>query len=122
MTQPAAGYLEVNVDRGNQVSGQISIANNGLYPLQGVTLLAPTNSWISLNLPGVVNGAVSVPDIPPGQTNTYTVVFNPPSSQPLAFYQDAITVKGTNMATPFQAGIYAIVDVRPHRRGAILCR
>ena len=109
VTQPAAGYLEVNVDRGNQVSGQISIANNGLYPLQGVTLLAPTNSWISLNLPGVVNGAVSVPDIPPGQTNTYTVVFNPPSSQPLAFYQDAITVKGTNMATPFQAGIYAIV-------------
>jgi hypothetical protein len=109
VTEPTAGYLEVSADVGTQSSGQISIANNGLYPLQGVSLTAPTNSWISLNLPGLVNGSVSLPDIPPGQTNTYTVVFNPPATLPLAFYQDAITIKGTNATTPFQAGIYAIV-------------
>ena len=59
VTQPAVSYLEVNVNRGDQISGQVTIANLGLDTLKGVTMTPPTNSWIGLNLPGLSNGVYS---------------------------------------------------------------
>jgi hypothetical protein len=109
VAQPAAGYLEVSVNRGDQVSGQIVIVNNGLTDLQGVSLLPPTNSWISVNLPVSTNGSIALPDLPVGQSNSFSVVFGPPSALPLAFYQDAVTIQGANLSTPFQIPIAAIV-------------
>jgi hypothetical protein len=109
VTQPPVGYLEVSVNTGSQISGQIIVANNGLDTLRGVTLVPPTNSWISVNLPTLTNGTIQLPDLPAGQSNSFTVVFSPPASQPLAFYQDTVTIQGTNLATPFQISVDAIV-------------
>ncbi len=110
VTQPAVGYLEVNVNRGEQVSGQITMANHGLNSLQGVTLLPPTNyAWMQVNLPVSSNGLIQLPDLAPGQTFTFGVVFNPPSSTPLAFYQDTVTIQGTNLSVPFPVSVAAIV-------------
>jgi hypothetical protein len=109
VAQPVAGYLEVSVNRGGQVSGQIVIANNGLTALRGVSLLPPTNSWISVNLPVSTNGSIALPDLPVGQSNSFSVVFGPPSALPLAFYQDAVAIQGANLSTPFQIPVAAIV-------------
>jgi hypothetical protein len=109
VVKPAPGYLEVSVNRGDQVSGQIVIANNGLATLKGITVVPPTNSWISVNLPVSGNGSITLPDLPAGQSNSFTVVFNPPSTQPLAFYQDAVTLQGSNLANPFSINLAAIV-------------
>jgi hypothetical protein len=110
VTQPVVGYLEVNVNRGEQISGQITIANNGLTSLRGVTLLPPTNdTWMQVNLPVSANGQIQLPDLAPGQTFTFGVVFNPPTSTPLAFYQDTVTIQGTNLSTPFPVSVAAIV-------------
>jgi hypothetical protein len=107
--QPAAGYLESSLNRGDQVTGQIVIKNTGLTDLKGITLLLPTNNWIAVNLPVSANGVIHLPDLPVGQSNAIGVVFSPPVATPLAFYSDSITVQGTNMATPFSVGVYALV-------------
>ena len=107
--KPAAGYLELSVNRGDQVSGQIVVANNGLATLKGITLVPPTNGWIGVNLPVSANGSITLPDLPAGQSNSFSVVFNPPSGQPLAFYQDAVTIRGSNLANPFSINLAAIV-------------
>jgi hypothetical protein len=109
VTTPAQGYLEVSVNRGDQQSGQIIIANNGLTDLKGVTLTPPTNSWMQINLPTASDGTIHLPDLAQGQSNSLTVVFTPPSSIPLAFYSDSIIVQGTNLNQPFPVGVYAIV-------------
>ena len=106
---PAVGYLEVSVNRGTQLSGQVTVQNTGLRPLQGITLTQPTNSWISVNLPASPDGQIHLPDLGVGQSNTFTVVFTPPTNTDLAFYQDAVTIQGTNAASPFKAGVYALV-------------
>jgi hypothetical protein len=109
VTEPAEGYLEVSVNRGSQVSSEITIANTGLDTLKGVTLVPPTNSWITVNLPVSTNGTIQLPDLPAGQSNSFTVVYNPPAALPLAFYQDSVIVKGTNSSTPFPISVDAIV-------------
>ncbi len=107
---PAVGYLQVSVNRGAQVSGEISVQNTGLQTLQGITLIPPTNSWMQVNLPVSTNGQIQLPDLPAGQSITFSVVYTPPASQPLAFYQDSITIQGTNVNPPyFLVNVYALV-------------
>ena len=110
IVSPAAGYVEADVNRGDQVSRQVTIVNSGLTTLQGITLQPPTNvTWMQLNLPVATNGLIALPDLPAGQSNTFTVVYTPPAGTPLNVYQDDLVIRGTNLATPFQVNLYAIV-------------
>ena len=110
VVKPSVGYLEASLNRGSQLSSQITFANQGLNSLQGVTLVPPTNvSWMSVNLPVSADGRIHLPDLAMGQSNTFSVVFNPPTNTPIAFYQDAIVIQGTNLASPFSVNVYALV-------------
>jgi len=109
VTKPAAGYLEVSLNRGDQLSGQITVANVGLNTLQGVTLTPPTNSWMMVNVPVSGDGLIHLPDMGVGQSNSFAVVFIPPTNTPIGYYSDAVTIQGTNQATPFVVNVYALV-------------
>ena len=110
VVSPAAGYLEVSVNRGDQISGQFTLKNTGFKALQGITLTPPTNTpWMQVNLPVSPDGLIHLPDLGVGQSNTVIVVFSPPSQTPLAFYQDTITVQGTNSASAFTIHLAALV-------------
>ncbi|HEX3716951.1 MAG TPA: DUF642 domain-containing protein [Verrucomicrobiae bacterium] len=107
---PPPGYVDVNVNRGEQVSSQITIANNGFTTLQGITIQPPTNvTWMQLNVPVSSNGVLQLPDLPQGQSNTFTVVFTPPTNTPLAQYSDYLLIQATNLAIPFHINLYANV-------------
>jgi hypothetical protein len=108
--QPPAGYVQVSLNRGSQVSAQVTIVNAGLDTLGGITVTPPTNvTWMQVNLPFNSNGVIQLPDLAPGQSNTFTVVLAPTSAAPLGFTNDFITIQGTNLMTPFQIGVYALV-------------
>ena len=108
--RPNVGYLEVSLNRGTVQSGQLIIANHGLRDLLGVTLVPPTNvNWMLVNLATNVDGSIAMPDLPVGGSNSFTVVFAPPTNTPLGFYQDTITVRGTNAVATFALGVYARV-------------
>jgi hypothetical protein len=63
VVRPATGYVETDVNQGQQVSSQITIVNSGLTTLQGITIAAPTNvAWMQLNLPIATNGQLTLPD------------------------------------------------------------
>ncbi len=110
VTQPAVGYLQVSLNSGTQLSGQVTVANQGLNTLQGVTLVPPTtDTWITVNLPVSADGKIHLPDLGMGQSNTFSVVFTPPTNTPIAFYQDAIVIQGTNQTAPFSVNVYALV-------------
>jgi len=109
VASPPVGYLEVSVNRGTQLSGQVSIKNTGLLALQGITLTPPTNSWMTLNLPVSGDGQFHLPDLAIGQSNSFGVVFTPPTNTVLGFYEDSVTVQGTNSASPFVVRVYAQV-------------
>jgi hypothetical protein len=106
---PAVGYLEVSANQGDQQSGTITIMNNGLAPLQGVTLTPPTNSWIAVDLPVSSDGLIHLPDLGIGQSNTFAVVYAPTTNTALAFYSDRVIIQGTNSSTPYSIGVYGIV-------------
>jgi hypothetical protein len=109
VVSPPAGYLQVSLNRGSQLSGQLTIMNSGLETLSGITILPPTNSWITLNLPVSTDGKVRVPDLAVGQSNTIGVVFNPPATTALAYYADTVTVQATNLSIPYAINVYALV-------------
>lgn len=115
VVQPDMGYVEASLNRGSLLSRQITVANRGLQALQGVTLQPPTNvTWMALNLPANPDGTISLPDLPVGQSNTFTVVFSPPTNTILGFYQDKLTIRGTNSANPFDVNLYARVTSANH--------
>ena len=110
VVQPATGYVETDVNQGQQVSSQITIVNSGLTTLQGITIAAPTNvAWMQLNLPITTNGQLTLPDLPEGQSNTFSVVYTPPAATPIAEYQDYLLIQATNLAQPYRINLYAIV-------------
>jgi hypothetical protein len=98
------------VNRGDQVSSQVTIENVGLTTLKGIAIQPPTNiNWMSVNLPVSTNGQITLPDLPQGQSNTFTVVFTPPASLPLAQYQDYLLVEATNLNLPYRINLYGLV-------------
>jgi hypothetical protein len=107
---PAAGYLEVGVNQGDLKSGTITVMNNGLADLKGVTLTPPTNSWIAVDLPVSPDGIIHLPDLGIGQSNTFAVVFTPTTNTALAIYSDSVSIQGTNFTTPFKIGVYGLVN------------
>src|ERR1035438_10097342 len=62
-----------------------------------------------LNLPVSADGQIRLPDLAMGQSNACSVVFNPPTNTPIAFYQDAVVIQGTNQTSPFSVNVYALV-------------
>jgi len=110
VVNPPAGYVETHVNRGDQVSSQVTFQNVGLTTLKGITIQPPTNlTWMSVNLPVSTNGQITLPDLPQGQSNTFTVVFTPPASLPLAQYQDYLLLKATNLNLPYRINLYGLV-------------
>ncbi|HET7625609.1 MAG TPA: polymorphic toxin-type HINT domain-containing protein, partial [Verrucomicrobiae bacterium] len=110
VVQPANGYVEVSVDRGELLSRQVTIVNKGLKDLKGVSIVPPTNvTWMSINLPASSDGTIPLPDLPVGGTNSFTVVFTPPSDVDLGFFQDKLTIQGTNAQSGFDVNLYARV-------------
>lgn len=115
VVQPDVGYVEVSVDRGALVSRQVTIMNGGLKDLKGVSILPPTNvTWMVLNLPQAPDGTVPLPDLAVGQSNTFTVVFTPPTNAPLGSCQDKLTIQGTNAVGTFDVNLYARVTSANH--------
>lgn len=107
---PPIGYLEVSLNRGGQLSRQITILNRGLKDLQGVELVTPTNiTWMNVNLPVSSDGKLHLPDLGIGQSNTFTVVFTPPEDVKMDYYHDIIKVRGTNTPADFDIRLYALV-------------
>lgn len=115
VVQPDIGYVEVSLNRGSLLSRQVTVVNRGLQALQGVSLQPPTNvTWMTLNLPANPDGTISLPDIPVGASNTFTVVFSPPTNSVLGFHQDKLTLRGTNSANTFDVNLYARVTSANH--------
>lgn len=107
---PRAGYLEVSVDRGNQVSRSITVVNRGHRDLQGVELVPPADiAWMAVNLPAGQDGKIHLPDLKVGESNSFLVVFTPPAGTALDYFQDTLQIKGTNAAAPFTINVYARV-------------
>jgi Bacterial Ig domain/Protein of unknown function (DUF642)/Divergent InlB B-repeat domain len=110
VVDPPTGYLEVSLDRGAQLSRQITIVNKGLKDLQGITLVPPTNvNWMYVNLPVSSDGKIHLPDLAVGQSNSFLVVFAPPAATALDYYHDQIRIHGTNSASDFLVNVYALI-------------
>jgi hypothetical protein len=110
VTDPDMGYVDVSLNRGTLLSRQVTVMNRGLKDLQGVTIQPPTNvTWMSLNLAVSSNGLIMLPDIPVGGSNTFTVVFAPPTNTALGYFQDKMTIAGTNASLTFDVNLYARV-------------
>jgi hypothetical protein len=110
VVEPNIGYVEVSLDRGTLLSRQVSIVNSGLKDLKGVSIIPPTNvTWMIVNLPVAPDGTIPLPDLPVGTTNSFTVVFTPPTNADLGFAQDKLTILGTNAQAGFDVDLYALV-------------
>jgi hypothetical protein len=110
VADPNVGYVETSLDRGALLSRQVTVVNRGLKDLLGVRMLPPTNiNWMAVNLPAAADGSVPLPDLLVGQSNTFTVVFTPPADTALGFYQDKLTLRGTNAQSSFDVNLYARV-------------
>jgi hypothetical protein len=115
VVQPEVGYVEVSLNRGALLSRQVTVKNSGLKDLKGVFIVPPTNvAWMVLNLPQSPDGTIPLPDLPVGQSNSFTVVFTPPTNAPLGSVQDRVTIKGTNAAGTFNVNLYARVTSANH--------
>ena len=110
VVQPDIGYVEVGLNRGTLLSRQVTVVNRGLKDLQGVSVQPPTNvTWMALNLSPNPDGTIPLPDILVGQSNSFTVVFTPPTNTVLGFFQDKLTIRGTNATANFDVNLYARV-------------
>ncbi|MBI5387108.1 MAG: VCBS repeat-containing protein [Verrucomicrobia bacterium] len=110
VVKPDIGYVEVSVDRGSLLSREVVIMNRGLKDLKGVTFQPPTNvAWMIVNLPTNQAGTISFPDLNVGQSNSFTVVFMPPTNAALQYHQDKIVLRGTNAVGTFDVNLYAKV-------------
>lgn len=110
VVSPALGYVDVSLNRGDQISRQVTIANKGLRDLQGITVVPPTNvNWMYVNLPISADGLIHLPDLGVGQSNSFLVVFAPPTNTVQDYYSDTIRIHGTNSQTDFLINTYALV-------------
>ena len=108
--EPAAGYVDVRVDRGTIVSKSITVKNTGLKDLKDVVLIPPqTITWMRTNLPTDANGTIRLGDIPVGESRTFDVVFTPPDDTEFGYHQDQLVLRGSNYAQDFTINLYAMV-------------
>lgn len=107
---PTEGYVEVSVNRGQIISREVTVINQGLRPLENVRLHAPTGlGWSFVNLELNEAGEAVLPDIPVGGTRTFTVGFAPDESVDLGFYSDSLRISGSNAVSDFTLNLFARV-------------
>lgn len=110
VTDPAAGYVDVSLNKGALLSRSVTIVNRGLRDLKGVTLEPPTNvTWMDVNIAPDADGKIHLPDMPVGYTSVVSVVFAPPADTPTAYYQDKMILRGTNTIAQFPVNLYALI-------------
>ncbi|MFC1856701.1 polymorphic toxin-type HINT domain-containing protein, partial [Thermodesulfobacteriota bacterium] len=108
--KPAAGYVEVGLDRGSILSKTVTISNKGLKDLQNVELTEPANvPWMTTNLPRDEAGKIFLGDITVGESVTFDVVFTPPGDTAFGNHQDMIVLEGSNSEQAFEINLYAMV-------------
>ena len=110
VADPAVGYVEAGVNRGELVNRRVTIVNRGVRELFAAEMLAPTNvTWMVPTVPLSADGRRPLGDIPIGGSNTFDIVFAPPEGTPMGVHQDVITITGTNHPQPFVVNLYATV-------------
>ncbi|MCP3979264.1 MAG: hypothetical protein GY716_08050 [bacterium] len=95
-------FVEVSVPTGSLHTRSVRIRNRGYSPLEGVTLDAPSSSWITL---GVLE---QLAPIPVGSFADVPVLFAPPDDLTPGIYSDSFVVRSDNHP-PFTENLFAIV-------------
>jgi hypothetical protein len=110
VVRPSVGYVEVSVDRGSLVSREVTVVNRGLRDLLGVEIVPPTNAtWMVVNLPRSADGKIHLPDLRIGESNSFSVVFAPPSGTLLGPTNDFVVIRGTNSPAEFRVNLFPLV-------------
>ena len=107
---PTTGYVEAGLARGQIRSVEVTVQNRGLRPLTGVRLTPPaTIPWMQVNLATDASGQVPMADIPVGGTRSFSVVFAPPDTTAVGFYDDFLTISGDNSVGTYRLNLFATV-------------
>ncbi len=107
---PSAGYVDISINRGTIVTVPVTISNRGLKDMTDVIITLPQDvTWMTSNLIQSSPGVVSLGDIPVGEYRTFDVVFLPPSDIDFGYYNDTVTITGSNTTQPYEVNLYAKV-------------
>jgi hypothetical protein len=107
---PTTGYVEAGLGRGQVRSVEVTVQNRGLRALTGVKLTPPaTIPWMQVNLAADASGQVPMADIPVGGTRSFSVVFAPPDTTAVGFYDDFLTISGDNSVGTYRLNLFATV-------------
>ena len=118
LLNPAIGYVEVSLDRGQQISRALVVANHGLKDLRDVQLTPPTRiPWMSVNLPVSTDGKIRLPDIPVGESTSFQVVFAPPGDTAMDYFDDSLKIQGAGLGQAFEVRLFATVT--SDQKGAV---
>ena len=77
VASPANGYVDMSLDRGKTRSTDVELRNDGFKPLLGVKMTAPTIPWMHVALTPQPDGTFALPDLAPGQSFTFQVLYAP---------------------------------------------
>jgi hypothetical protein len=117
-TSPTVGYAEAGVGRGQVKSVEVTVQNRGLRALTGVRLVPPAAvPWMQVSLAPDASGTVPLPDIPVGGTRSFTVVFAPPATAAVGYYNDFLLIKGENAVGDYRLNLFATVT--SEQKGAV---
>lgn len=111
VVEPAAGYVDVTVNRGKIQTRTVTLVNHGVRDLKGVTMTLPTTvDWITPMLQPEADGLIHLPDLAVGASNTFDVVFMPPEGIEMGRFSDQLVVSGTNHPSSFNVRLFAMVS------------
>lgn len=118
VVEPAAGYVDVSLDRGTLLSRRVTVANQGLADLENVALTLPAAvAWMTTNLARAADGRMLLGDLAVGASRTFDVVFAPPADTPFGYHQDTLVLTGGNTAQRFP--IHLTARVTSNLTGAV---
>jgi len=105
---PTVGYVDMSLDRGKVRSADIEVRNDGFKPLLGVSMAPPqTVPWMQVALTPKPDGSFALPDLPPGASHTFQVVYAPGDDVAMNYYSDTLVITGTNSAVAKTINLYA---------------
>jgi large repetitive protein len=110
LVNPRNGFVEASLDRGGLFSREVTIENRGLRALEGIEITPPASKpWMQVNLPVSPDGKIRLPNLEPGQTATFGVVFAPPASVEQGFHTGQLVITGSNAPTEYKINLFARV-------------
>ena len=108
VTQPASGYVDMSLDRGKLRSTDVQIRNDGFKPLLGVKMAPPQSvPWMQVALSPGLDGSFALPDLAPGASYAFQVIYAPGEDVEMKYYSDALVITGTNSAVAKTINLYA---------------